>query len=125
MGLFDKLKKKEKKQFWTIRLNNDDYDIEHPDDFFINFDGALTDLEMGDLPFIVLSPPSPVNGITFLQVAQNENSLMHVEAGMIGHEKGKSVKVLYKDDLSTGEVLDIFLLFFREGELNTSDWELE
>ena len=87
MGLFDKFKKIEKKQFWTIRLDNNEYDIEHPDEFFINFDAALTDLEMGELPFIVLSPPSPINGICFLQVAQNENSLMHVEAGMIESQK--------------------------------------
>ena len=126
MGLFDKFKKIEKKQFWTIRLDNNEYDIEHPDEFFINFDGALTDLEMGELPFIVLSPPSPINGICFLQVAQNENSLMHVEAGMIESQKNNNVKVLYKENLSTGEVLDTFILFFGKGELNISGWkELE
>ena len=114
------------KRFWTIRLDNNEYNIEHPADFHGNFDNALTDLEMGEIPFIVLSPPKPINDITYLQVAMNENSLMHIEAGIITSTTRNDFKLLYKDDLTTGEVLDIFILFFSKGELNVSEWkELE
>ncbi|MBR2067924.1 MAG: hypothetical protein IJ875_06675 [Solobacterium sp.] len=113
----------QKKQFWTIQLDNNEYDIKHPDDFLIHFDHALTDLEMGELPFIVLSPPTSINGIVFLQVAQNENFLMHVEAGIIESPKSDNVKILYKDDISTGDVLHIFHLFFSEGKIDLSNWK--
>ena len=109
--------------YWTIRFNMDDINIEHPENFFINFDDALAELEMGRIPFIVLSPPNPINDIAFLQVAKNENMLIHVQAGTVDPTKKNNITIVYKDDVSTGDVLHMFCEFFNKGELDVSGWK--
>lgn len=124
MGFFDCLNSnnKEGNIQWTLRVAEDEMPVES-ETFEINLDNFLQDLEMGDIEFIVLAPSETVNGITFLQVASNDNGYMHVEAGLDEKNSQGWPRILYRDDISIGECLDMFIEFYREGRVDTTDWE--
>lgn len=116
MGLLNifKAKKKACNIQWTLRVAEDDTLVE-PETFEINLDNFLQDLEMGYIEFIVLAPSEVVNGITFLQVASNNNGYMHVEAGLNEKNSQGRPRILYHDDVSIGECLDMLSAFYRQG----------
>ena len=124
MGLFDILKSNKKADDiqWTFRVAEDEMPVE-PETVEINLDNFLQDLEMGDIEFIVLAPSEAVNGITFLQVASNGYGYMHVEAGLNEKNSEGFPRILYKDDISVGECLDMFIAFYRQGRVDISGWE--
>lgn len=78
---------------------------------------------MGDIEFIVMSPSEVVNGIAFLQVASNNNGYMHVEAGLDEKNSQGWPRILYRDDISVGECLDMFIAFYRQGKVDTTGWK--
>ena len=124
MGFLDifKTKKKADNIQWTLRVAEDEMPIE-PETFEININIFLQDLERGDIEFIVLSPSEVVNGITFLQVASNNNDYMHVEAGLNEKNSQGRPRILYHDDVSVGECLDMFIAFYRQGKVDTVGWK--
>lgn len=124
MGLFDILKSNKNVDDiqWTLRVAKDEMPVE-PETFEINLDNFLQDLEMGDIEFIVLAPSEVVNGITFLQVASNNNGYMHVEAGLNQKNAQGRPRILYHDDVSVGESLDMLIAFYRQGRVDISGWE--
>lgn len=111
---------------WTIRVAEDEILIDNPDTFPINLDNYLTDLEMNDIEFIVLAPSQTLNNLTFLQVANNNDGYMHVEAGLDEKNSMGRPKILYKDNITTGECYDMFWAFYKTGKIDVSGWkELE
>lgn len=124
MGLFDIFKTNNKADdiHWTLRVAEDEMLVE-PETFEINLDNFLQDLEMGDIEFIVLAPSEVVNDITFLQVASNGYGYMHVEAGLDEKNSQGWPRILYRDDISVGECLDMFIAFYRQGKVDTTGWE--
>ena len=124
MGIFDVFKSNNKADDiqWTLRVAEDEMPVES-ETFEINLDNFFQDLEMGDIEFIVLAPSETINGITFLQVASNGNGYMHVEAGLNEKNSQGRPRILYRDDVSVGECLDMFVAFYREGKVDTVGWE--
>lgn len=124
MGLFDVLKSNNKADNiqWTFRVAEDELPVES-ESFEVNLNNFFQDLEMGDIEFIVMAPSEVVNGIAFLQVASNNNGYMHVEAGLDEKNSQGRPRILYRDDISVGECFDMFIAFYRQGNVDTTGWE--
>ena len=123
MGLFDFIANKNSDSMeWTLRVADDDIPVEE-ETFEINLDNFFEDLEMGDIEFIVLSPSKTVNGINFLQVVSNNDGYMHVEAGLNEKNSQGRPKILYIDDVTVGECLDMFIDFYRQGRVDITGWK--
>ena len=123
MGLFDFIANKNSDSMeWTLRVADDDIPVEE-ETFEINLDNFFKDLEMGDIEFIVLSPSKTVNGINFLQVVSNNDGYMHVEAGLNEKNSQGRPKILYIDDVTVGECLDMFIDFYRQGRVDITGWK--
>ncbi len=123
MGLFDFIANKNSDSMeWTLRVADDDIPVEE-ETFEINLDNFFKDLEMGDIEFIVLSPSKTVNGINFLQVVSNNDGYMHVEAGLNEKNSQGRPKILYIDDVTDGECLDMFIDFYRQGRVDITGWK--
>jgi hypothetical protein len=124
MVIFDMFKKGNKSEVsWTIRIGNDEYLVDHPEAFKLNMDNFMTDLEMGDIEFIVLSPSETINNKNFLQAVNNEDGYIHVEVGLNERNKLGRPKILYKDGVSTGDCLDMFVSFYETGDININGWQ--
>lgn len=126
MGLFDIFKKEEEASesiIWTVRLQDEEHIINNPDAFEGNVDDALTRVEMSDAEFLVLSPSKPLNKIAFLQACPDTDSgYLHIEAGLDDKNPYGFPKVVCQDHLTTGEVLDLFISFFRNHIIDTKGW---
>ena len=83
----------------------------------------MTDIEEGYAEFFVLTPPNPVNHIAFLQVCPaKESGFLHIEVGLAKKARNRRVKILACDHFSTGDVLDIFVAYFKDSVIDTSGW---
>ena len=122
MGLFFK-KKNQAEPEWTVRLGDVEHKVRNADVFESNIDDALTDVEMGNVEFLILSPSKPVNGFTFLQTCPDEEEgYLHIEAGMDKMNADGRIKIVCHDHFTTGEVLDLFITFFRNQTIDVGGW---
>lgn len=124
MSLFDLLKRRRSEGItWTIRTASRET-VVTADGFYALIDDALTAVEEGYTEFLVLSPSMPVGGVTFLQVCgDDEEGLMHIEAGTEKFMANGRVKILARDGITTGEALDLFTRFFEGSKVDIAGWQ--
>ncbi len=125
MGILDLFKKGQSSaELWTARVDDKEKIVE-AETFARIIDNALMMVEEGEAEFLVLSPSSPINNLTFMQTCMdNENGMLHIEVGLNEKMENGRTKILYRDKFTVGEALDLFTDFFNGQTIDISEWDL-
>ena len=117
MSLFKKNRKAHAS--WTICIGSTEQPVTQ-ENYWHAVDDALTLLEAGNAEFLIVAPPEPVNGFSFLQACMNSGGDVHVEAGI--PQKNARVQIVYRDGLTVGEAMDLFVQYFKEHTIPAEGW---
>lgn len=113
--------KKKASVSWTLNSNRSESVIDKTCPARIWIKEELQNVLSGKNEYLTLAPDKAVGGYTFIQTCVYDSApeLLHVEAG-VPRESG--FKILAKDCCALDEALEMFMMYFEKGAINTDGW---
>ncbi|MBR1443903.1 MAG: hypothetical protein IJ583_10280 [Firmicutes bacterium] len=127
MGLFDGLKEilgfSAEVKKWSIRVDDEEYKIEHGEDIKDKIWLYLCDIEEGNINFIILSAPEMINNIPFVQSSLSARGKLQIEVGITDDGEDECNKIYCNDEFGKNEIYKMIMDFYNKGEkIDVSGW---